>query len=251
MAITIEKTTTVRDLVVAHPEIRPVLESLAIDYCCGGAKTLEQAAEVAGQDLDRIIQAIEQALTEAQDTARTSERDWQKATLTELVDHIEATHHQYVQKALPRLGELFAKVLKAHGTRHGETLTQLQSTFKALRSEIEMHLMKEEQILFPYIRQMEASLEQTGTVPPMHCGSVQNPIRQMEVEHDSAGEALARMRSITNDYTLPADACATFRALYDGLRKFEADLHEHIHKENNILFPRAVAMESQEATSNF
>jgi len=245
MSITIDKTTTVRDLVVNHPESRRVFESLGIDYCCGGVNKLAEAVEEAGLDLATVVKAVEQAVADANLPGSGPERDWREATLTELVDHIEGTHHVYTKKALPRLGDLFGKVLRAHAPKHGDMLGPLQATFQALRSELEMHLTKEEQILFPYIRQMEASLKETGRVPPMHCGTVQNPIRQMEAEHESAGKALARMRSVTNDYALPDDACPTFGALFEGLHELEADLHEHIHLENNILFPRAAAMEAQ------
>ena len=156
--------------------------------------------------------------------------------------HIEGKHHSYMKEALPRLGALFAKVLRAHGENHGKMLRPLQQTFAGLRAELEPHLMKEEQILFPYVRQMDSSVAATGVVPPMHCGTVQNPIRQMEAEHENAGAALARMRSVASDYALPDDACPTFTALFETLQEMEADLHEHIHLENNILFPRTVDM---------
>jgi regulator of cell morphogenesis and NO signaling len=149
-----------------------------------------------------------------------------------------------MREALPRLDNLLNTVIGAHGARHGDMLRALRTTFAGLRQEIEMHLMKEEQVLFPYIRQMEESVSRSGAVPPMHCGTVRNPVRQMEAEHENAGEALASMRSLTEDYTLPADACPTFAALYEGLQDMEADLHEHIHLENNILFPRAEQMET-------
>jgi regulator of cell morphogenesis and NO signaling len=245
MPITIDNTTTVRELAVSHPEARQVLEALGIDYCCGGGNRLTDAAAEAGIDLVDVVKAVEQAAADADLPGSAPERDWQGASLTDLVDHIESTHHVFMKQALPRLGGLFVKVLRAHGPKHGDMLTPLQTTFQALRSEIEMHLMKEEQILFPYIRQMEASLKQAGRIPPMHCGTVQNPIRQMVAEHENAGAALARMRSVTGDYALPEDACPTFRALFDGLREMEADLHEHIHLENNILFPRSEAMEAE------
>ena len=245
MPITIGNTVTVRELVISHPEVRQVLESLGIDYCCGGGNKLTDAVAEAGLDLADVVKAVEQAAADADLPESAPERDWQQASLTDLVDHIESAHHVFMKQALPRLGDLFAKVLEAHGPKHGDMLTALQTTFQALRSEIEMHLMKEEQILFPYIRQMEASVGKTGRVPPMHCGTVQNPIRQMVAEHENAGEALAQMRSVTRDYALPEDACPTFRALFEGLREMEADLHEHIHLENNILFPRAEAMEAQ------
>ena len=111
--------------------------------------------------------------------------------------------------------------------------------------ELATHLLKEEDVLFPYIKEMDAQVAASGTAAPMHCGSVQDPIRQMEHEHENAGEVLARMREITGNYTLPADACPTFAALYELLARIEADLHEHIHLENNILFPRTVAMEAK------
>ena len=244
MPITIDKTTTVRDVVVGHPETRQALESLGIDTCCGGGSKFTDAVAEAGLDLADVVKAVEQAVANAEQPESIPERDWQAASLTDLAEHIESTHHVFMKQALPRLGDLFVKVLKAHGSRHGDMLTPLQATFQALRSEIEMHLMKEEQVLFPYIRQMEAGVGKTGRVPPIHCGTVQKPIRQMVAEHEDAGEALARMRSLTGEYTLPEDACPTFRALFDGLREIEADLHEHIHLENNILFPRAEAMEA-------
>ncbi len=244
MKLDIDASTIVKDVVVNHPETRQVLESLGIDYCCGGGSSLGDAAAAAGLDLATVISAVEQAVADAALPERAAELSWADATLTELVDHIENTHHVYMKESLPRLGDLFAKVLKAHGPKHGDMLRPLQTTFSGLRNEIEMHLMKEEQVLFPYIREMEATLKQTGQVPPMHCGTVQNPIQQMEAEHEDAGEALARMRSLTAGYTLPGDACATFSALFEGLQEMEADLHQHIHLENNILFPRSIAMEA-------
>ncbi len=246
MAIAIEPTTTVRDLVLKHPETRQALESLGIDYCCGGGRSLAEAAAAAGIDLTAVAKAVQQAADDANLASDAPERDWRQASLTELANHIEGTHHVFMKQALPRLDDLFAKVLSAHGARHGDMLASLRTTFQSLRSEIEMHLLKEEQVLFPYIRQMEAEMAQTGQIPPMHCGTAANPIRQMEAEHERAGAALMQMRSVTDDYALPADACSTFSALFEGLAEMEADLHEHIHLENNILFPRAMALESRE-----
>jgi regulator of cell morphogenesis and NO signaling len=148
-----------------------------------------------------------------------------------------------MREQLPRLQDLLAKVLKAHGPKHGTMLNPLQGTYNSLRQEIEQHLMKEEQVLFPYIRQIDEAASRGKPAPEMHCGSVQNPIRQMEHEHDNAGNALSRMRQLTDNYTLPGDACNTFRALYDGLQALEDDLHQHIHLENNILFPKAIKLE--------
>jgi len=122
-------------------------------------------------------------------------------------------------------------------------LAALGKVLADLKSDIEMHLVKEEQILFPYIRQIEAYAQGRGPAPQVHCGSIQNPIRQMEYEHEEVAAALAQMHRLTDDFTLPGDACSSFRALYDGLRDLEADLHEHIHLENNILFRKAIEVQ--------
>lgn len=131
----------------------------------------------------------------------------------------------------------------AHGIKHGEMLARLQRLYDGLHAELDTHLMKEEQILFPAIKAIDAFVNGKGEKPVVQCGSVANPIRQMEAEHDSAGEALAGIRQATDSYRLPADACLTFKALFDGLQTLEADLHEHIHLENNILFPKSIKLE--------
>jgi regulator of cell morphogenesis and NO signaling len=143
-----------------------------------------------------------------------------------------------MKREIPRLDAMFEKVLAKHGEGHGEVLRPLAQTFHAMAEEIDGHLMKEEMILFPLIRSIES-----GQGSEFHCGSVRNPIRVMLMEHDSAGDALARMRQLTGGYSAPEGACATFRALYAGLAEMEQDLHQHIHLENNILFPRVMEKE--------
>lgn len=233
---------TVKDIVVQHPETRVILERLGIDYCCGGKTPLAQAARHAGLSTDRVLADLDQALQAG--AGQTAVQDWTAASATELADHIEQTHHVFMKEQLPRLSALFDKTLRAHGDRHGAMLEQLKQIFTGLKTDIEMHLAKEEQILFPLIRQMEAYQQGQGPAPEVHCGTVANPIGQMEFEHDQAGQFLAQIRAITSDFQLPEDACETFRALYDGLREMEADLHEHIHLENNILFPEATDIEA-------
>ncbi len=172
-------------------------------------------------------------------------RDWSEASPTELADHIERRHHAFMRRHLVLLGELIPKVRAAHAEAHGEMLGEVERVFGELRAEIEMHLMKEEQVLFPYVRRLQAYREGRGPRPHIHCITVQNPVRQMRIEHDDAGQALERFRELTDDYSLPQDACPSFAALYEALRALEGDLHEHIHLENNILFPRAVALEEE------
>jgi regulator of cell morphogenesis and NO signaling len=165
--------------------------------------------------------------------------DWMQAPLSTLIDHILDTHHAYMKVQLPRVEARLAKVLHAHGDRHGDMLCAVARVYGAMKAELDGHLAKEEMVLFPLVRALEGGAP-SGS---FHCGSVQNPIRVMFMEHDSAGEALVELRRLTNGYTVPPDACNTFRALYFELEEMEKDLHRHIHLENNILFPRAIALE--------
>lgn len=237
----IRRDTTVGELVVRHPELRQSLETLGLDYCCGGKTPLSAAATEAGLAWSVVLNTLKEAL--ASGTGAMESTDWNNARLDQLADHILETHHAFMKEQLPRLDSLLSKVQKAHGAHHGDMLGHLRRVFNSLRFEIENHLMKEEQILFPAIKDIDAFMAGTGERPVVHCGSIANPIRQMEHEHDRAGKALADMRRITGNYQLPSDACQSFVALYDGLKAMEADLHEHIHLENNILFPKSVRLE--------
>ncbi len=244
MTIHIDGKTTVRDLVGRYPQTRPVFEKHGIDYCCGGGKCLADAASERGLKLPALVDALEEALQAVPGKAEAIDKDWYAAPLGELVSHIVKVHHGYMKTALPRLRSLVPTVLKAHGEHHGEVLRQVQDLFQALDTELSSHLMKEEQVLFPYIVAVEAHVQEGAPKPPAPFGSARNPIRQMEHEHESAGQALAKLREVTHDYALPADACPTFRAMYEELQRMEADLHQHIHLENNILFPRAIELEN-------
>jgi regulator of cell morphogenesis and NO signaling len=169
-------------------------------------------------------------------------KDWSKATLTELSNHIEQTHHNYLKRELPRLRMMVRKVAAVHGS-HSPWLLDLQSTFEGFANEMEQHTMKEEQVLFPLIRGLEG-----GPSGPngRYAGGVLGPIQVMEAEHEQAGAALAKMRKISNDYVPPMEACNTFRATLAGLEELEAETHRHVHKENSILFPRAAELEASQ-----
>ncbi len=222
-------------LVAERPAAAAVLEKLGIDYCCGGDRPLSQACEQAGVSLEKLLEQIAREESQAQ---AADEPNWLERSLSELCDHIEQTHHVYLKQELPRLTELIDKVVAAHAEHHPE-LRDVQQVFAALRAELETHMMKEERILFPAIRQME----QAGGPLAFPFGSVGNPIRVMEHEHDSAADALRRLRSLTSDYRLPEDGCNAYAAMLNALQRLEGDLHRHIHKENNILFPRALQLE--------
>ena len=166
-------------------------------------------------------------------------------SLSELTDHIEQTHHVYLRSELSRLDEVTEEVASAHGEKDPR-LHRVRDTFLALAAELSNHMMKEELILFPMVRQLDASDE----VPMFHCGTLANPIRQMEMEHDQAGSALERLRELTDGFTAPEWAGNTYRALLDALTDLERDLHQHIHKENDVLFPRALEMEQRKGATS-
>jgi regulator of cell morphogenesis and NO signaling len=229
---------TVGEWVVDRPARSRIFERLGIDYCCGGKRPLREATEERGLDTAAVI--AELLRPDAVDASAADATDWTRRPLAELIEHIVGTHHAYLQSELPRLLRIVEKVAEVHGPRH-EELLEVARIFGDLKEELDAHLMKEEQVLFPMIRELETA----ATRPSFHCGSVGNPIRVMEYEHDGAGDALGRLRELTAGYACPPDGCNTWRAMCDGLRQLEADLHQHIHKENNILFPRAVQVEGR------
>jgi regulator of cell morphogenesis and NO signaling len=226
--------TTIGDLVAARPLLARIFESLGIDYCCGGKQTLAAACARRGLETGTIIVLLESAGPAF--AAGPAEVDAAAMSLGELADHIVSTHHAYLKQELPRLAEMADRIAAKHGWRDAR-LPELAGTVRDLAAEMTDHMRKEETILFPLVRQIEA-----GTTDGFHCGSIANPIRQMEAEHESAGNLTAKLRLLTDGFTPNADACNTHRALLAGLAEFEADLHRHVHKENNILFPRTLAL---------
>jgi len=238
MSVTTEK--TVRDLALEQPGAARIFETLGIDYCCGGKQSLEQACRAANVSVGKVLGALEAA--HQSESAASKDVDWQTAPLGDLISHIKSTHHKYTTAEIARLGPLFDKVCSVHGERHPE-LSKLRATFRGLAQELGTHMLKEEMMLFPYIERMEESVIQKEPILPSPFGSVQNPVSMMEHEHDSAGNALRDLRATSNGYAAPSDGCVTYQTLYKTLEEFEADLHQHIHLENNILFPRAIALE--------
>ncbi|HEY9141866.1 MAG TPA: iron-sulfur cluster repair di-iron protein [Bryobacteraceae bacterium] len=238
MSVTTEK--TVRELALGNPTATRVFEKLGIDYCCGGGQTLEQACQAAHVSISQVAESLAAASQAA--SASAPDQDWQSEPLSELLAHIQSTHHVYTREEIARLGPLFDKVCSVHGKNHPELL-RLREVFRGLAEELTTHLMKEEMVLFPYIVRMEEAVVAQEPVLPPPFGSVRNPVAMMMSEHDGAGSALRSMRQISNGYTAPPDACVSFQTLYQALAAFEADLHQHIHLENNVLFPRAIEME--------
>ncbi|HUJ31149.1 MAG TPA: iron-sulfur cluster repair di-iron protein [Candidatus Acidoferrum sp.] len=230
--------TKVKDIALSNPAATRVLEDAALDYCCGGDKPLHEAclhADVSPEDiLKRLRENSKQVSSE--------EANWTGAPLSDLTRHIRERHHRYVRDAIPRLRTLLEKVKEKHGETHAE-IADIQELFAKVSQEMIVHMQKEEQILFPYIEAMERAANGNGSLEPPFFQTVRNPIHSMMKEHDSAGDLVKQIRRASSEYAAPADACPSYTALYEDLRQFEADLHQHVHLENNILFPRAVEME--------
>ena len=236
--MTLTLTKTVRDLALEIPNATRVFEKFGIDYCCGGIKPLDEVCQAKHISIDEVLQSLEEAAHSPEET----KREWKSAPLADLIAQIVDKHHKFTREEVLRLNALLDKVCGVHGKNHPELLT-IQMTFRNLANELSMHLMKEEKILFPYILRMEEAVLQHDPILPAPFGTVDNPVRMMMQEHDTAGDALKAMRNASLNYTPPADACISYRTLYQALGAFEADLHQHIHLENNILFPRAIALE--------
>ena len=238
-------TQTVREIALEQPTSIRVFEHFGIDYCCGGRKPLTEACAAGNLEVEAVIAALEAA---ARGPAPIGE-DWTSASLEKLSAHIVATHHAYVKRELPRLAALAEKVVR----RHGDTQAQLpliQVKLALLDEELTQHLAKEEVVLFPYVTKLERALATGSTLPHGCFATVANPIAMMTAEHDAAGGLLAEMRELSSNFTPPVGACPTYCAFYAGLKEFEQDLHQHIHLENNILFPRAIRMEAEAAVSS-
>ncbi len=233
---------TVREIAIENPWSVPVFESLGIDYCCGGKRSLQEACQRAKVPLDEVIQR----LSAVSDQPAEAAGNWAESSIRDLLGHIVQDHHGYIRSESPRLVSLLQKVVARHGAAHPE-LKSIQELFAAMLDELLMHMMKEENVLFPYLAKMEAAASEGRAVPAAMFGSIEVPISRMLADHDDAGELLVRIRALSGDFRPPEDACPTYRALYHGLKQFERDLHQHVHLENNIVFPRALEMERKES----
>jgi regulator of cell morphogenesis and NO signaling len=236
----INTTKTVRELTLEIPGATRVFEKSGIDYCCGGGKPFEEACEAAGVSADDIVRSLERA---GETSAPAGESiDWPTQPLSRLTTHIVETHHVFTRDELARLDALLSKVCSVHGQNHSE-LFRIQSLFQDLHRDLIPHMQKEEMILFPYIEQMDAAASKGKAAPVPFFGTVKNPIHMMMLEHDTAGEILKQLRRLSGGFAVPEDGCISYETLYKALDALEQDLHQHIHLENNILFPGAVKLE--------
>lgn len=230
---------TLAEIVKSDFRSARIFENYNLDFCCRGNRTIDEAAKEKGLDSEKILSEVSECCPDSNDAKNTEQ--W---NLDELVNHILDKHHTYVKQMLPVIHTHSRKVKEVHGGNHPEVI-QIADIFEQIRNELEMHMLKEERMLFPAIIKLTECDKNNSAmeIPPF--GSVSNPISVMEREHTEAGEELYKIREVSGNFTPPEDACSTYRVLYQELREFEEDLHRHIHLENNILFPGAITLEQK------
>jgi regulator of cell morphogenesis and NO signaling len=222
---------TIGELIIANPAAATTFQRLGLDFCCQGHQTLADACTTAGLDPDQVLAQV------AGEVAHSDEQDWSNLPAGALSEHIEVVHHRYLYTELPELVELAAKVASVHAGRHPE-LTEVQSLVEELQADLVPHMTKEDRVLFPAIRALEAGPASFGF------GAIANPISVMTAEHEVVGGLLRRIEAATGHYQVPADGCASYQSLYRRLEQIEADTHLHVFKENSVLFPKAVALQA-------
>ena len=231
---------TIRDLVANDYRTAAVFERHGMDFCCSGGRTLAQACHDGGVELEALLRELDDVLV-APASGVPPFKDWDARAL---IDYIVSTHHAFVRQAIPPLVEHTHKVADVHAARHPE-LTHIARLVDRIAAEMIDHMEKEERILFPFIQTLESARVQGVPTPAPPFGSLQSPIHAMETEHRFAGDATEEIRALTDGYRAPADACATYRVCLQELAAFQRDLHAHVHLENNILFPKALALEGR------
>jgi regulator of cell morphogenesis and NO signaling len=231
-------TLTLSEIVKGNFRTAAVFEKYGLDFCCNGKKPIEQACSEKNLDITAIMTELAN-LRNGESHKDTKYNEWH---LDFLIDYIVNNHHNYVIRMLPVISTHIQKVASVHGQNHPETI-QAAKIFSAIELEMKHHMMKEEKILFPHIKYLVKNKNEGLTVEAPYFGTIKNPIAMMENEHQSAGDGMYEIRSLTNNYEIPEDACNTFRVTLQELKEFEEDLHKHVHLENNILFPKAILLE--------
>lgn len=230
---------TVADFVTENIKTAHIFKKYGIDFCCGGGISIEKACSKAGADINQLVIDLESV-----ENTTTRATDYNSWKLDFLADHVVNVHHAYIEDNIPMMKQYADRVAQVHGD-HYQELLEIRELVHEVCGELAAHCKKEEIILFPFIKKMvQAEADGTELTNP-HFGSVDNPIKMMEDEHEEAGEIFRRISELSDNYTPPAGACNTYRAFYAKLQEFEEDLHEHIHKENNILFPKSLQLEKE------
>jgi len=235
--MTVQKENKIGDVVAENFYTARIFEKYGLDFCCGGKKSIFEACLENGIDQENLLTELS-----GTNVSNANSIHFDKWEVDFLIDYIVNNHHCYVAESIPTIEHHIQKVLMAHGEKHPE-IAEINAEFNGLKEELIAHMQKEEKMLFPYIKKMQIALKNTFdmSIPPF--GTVRNPVNVMEHEHENAGIITKKIRGLSNNYTPPADACNTYKVLYNELREFENDLHTHVHLENNILFPKAIELE--------
>jgi regulator of cell morphogenesis and NO signaling len=226
---------TIGEIVAQDFRAAAVFQRFGIDFCCGGKRSVLSACKTADVEAGLVLESLKEL-----GAAERSSDDLAHWPLDRLVAHIVDTHHAYIRSSAPTITAYLEKLVKVHGARHPE-LARVAHVFSQMSRELIPHMMKEEHVLFPYIG--ELFHVDAGPRLPSPFGTVLNPIRMMEREHEEVGNEMRIIRELTNDFTPPEDGCTTYRVCFAELKRFEEDLHRHVHLENNILFPKTVSLE--------
>lgn len=226
----ITEITKVGEIAAQYPKATEIFKKYKIDFCCGGDKTLKEASSIAGADIKTVLTKLDELVSEHGQKPE-GKSDYLSYTNRELIDHIEGSHHVYMKKTLPLISELASKILRVHGQNH-TVLFELHKLYNLLRTELEQHLIKEEEVLFPLIKEYEVDASEELQM------KIVKTIEDLENEHETAGAVLKKIRDMTCDYNVPDDVCETYEFTYEKLMEMESDLFSHIHLENNILFKR-------------
>lgn len=232
---------SIGEIVAKDYRTASVFESLGIDFCCKGNRTINEVCETRDIDSRDLLEDIKKVLQEPQITTINNYDGW---AIDKLAQYIEDKHHKYVEKQIPVIKQYLDKICSVHGKQHPE-LFKVQELFNASAGELTMHMKKEELILFPFMKKMATIKDINNKITRPHFDSIKSPIQMMMDEHTTEGERFQKINEITQNYTLPSDACETYKVCFDYLKEFEEDLHLHIHLENNILFPKAIRLEKQ------
>lgn len=237
----IQESNIIGELVAQDYRAASVFKKHGIDFCCQGNRTIQDACEAKNIDVSTVIAD----LNEANKTSKESSIDYQSWPMDLLVDYIEKKHHRYVENKTQEIKPYLDKICRVHGDRHPELL-EINNLFNEAAGELAAHMKKEELILFPFVRKIAKAKQENAKLEAPHFGTVENPIQMMMHEHNTEGERFRKIENLSNNYTPPIDACNTYRVTFALLKEFEADLHMHIHLENNILFPKAIDLEKKQ-----
>ena len=234
------KTKTLSEIVTDNFHTAVVFEKYNLDYCCNGKKQFEDACKENNIDPNLVLIDLEKV----NNNVAVNEQNYEDWAMDFLIDYIINNHHQYIRKMIPLIAEHGEKATVAHGENHPELL-KISEIFAVIYKDLRQHMLKEEQILFPFIKQIVQIKENNGQTEKPYFGSVQHPIQMMEAEHENAGDGFNEINQLSKNYKIPTDACPTYSVFYNALIEFEKDIHKHIHLENNILFPKAIALENK------